>query len=429
MVRLQYIEIPQVNVTWAWIGFKTNIERWGVGMGINEWGIAVADNDAPTREPLEGFKGLHDNDSCRLILERCKTAREGVELVGYLIETYGHANTGEIYFIADPQECWIVEATGHHWAAVRVRDGVAVRGNQFEIGEHWDMGSKDLIEYAIEMGWCSSPQEFNFAECYSPEGYPYRRTRERTERVLDLLGPLVGSITPRDLMEVLRDHYEGTSLFYEAPHHNPRHRAICIYRTVASMVAHLRPGLPREMQIIWCCMASPCTGVYIPVYASTQVIPEPYLKGLSTQEEYVESAWWAFKRIQVSVEKEQTLQPKVKAIWEEFMEETERLMLKAERDAQRLLERGKREEGVRLLGEFVEDRLLEAYSKALALPGELQKRVEESKTRLGPLILLIPIVSALIILLIGVALLLRRRCANPLNLRRWCRLQLPSELV
>lgn len=50
-VRLQYIEIPQVEETYAWIGFKTNIQRWGVGMGINEWGVVVVDNDALTREP------------------------------------------------------------------------------------------------------------------------------------------------------------------------------------------------------------------------------------------------------------------------------------------------------------------------------------------------------------------------------------------
>ncbi|MCW4020803.1 MAG: C69 family dipeptidase, partial [Candidatus Bathyarchaeota archaeon] len=118
MVKLQYIEIPQVDVTWAWVGSKSYTKKWGVGMGINEWGVAVADNDAPTREPLEGERGLHDNDICRLILERARTAREGMLVAGELIEEYGHSYVGEIYWVADPEECWIVECAGHHWAAV-----------------------------------------------------------------------------------------------------------------------------------------------------------------------------------------------------------------------------------------------------------------------------------------------------------------------
>ncbi|MCW4050837.1 MAG: hypothetical protein NWE89_13985, partial [Candidatus Bathyarchaeota archaeon] len=52
VVRLQYIEIPQVEVTWAWVGSKSYTKKWGIGMGMNEWGVVVADNDAPTREPL-----------------------------------------------------------------------------------------------------------------------------------------------------------------------------------------------------------------------------------------------------------------------------------------------------------------------------------------------------------------------------------------
>ena len=420
-VRLQYIEIPQVDVTWAWIGFKTNIERWGIGMGINEWGVAVADNDAPTREPLEGLRGLHDNDICRLILERCRTAREGVELVGHLIEVYGHADVGEIYFIADPEEGWIVEAAGHHWAAVRVRDGVAVRGNQFEIGDRWDLGSEDLVDYAVKMGWCSSPEEFDFAECYSPGGYPYRSSRERVERILQLLRPKVGSITPVDLMEVLRDHYEGTSLYYVDPHHNPRHRTICTYRTVASMVAHLRPGLPREMQVIHCCMASPCTGVYVPVYASVEGVPEPYLEGFSHQED-VESAWWAFKRVQLMVEENHSgLQPRVRALWEGFVEEVEREREEIEAEALRLLEGGDREEAVKLLGEFVEDRLMEAYHRALELPELVERGGGEEERRRGLPTYLALIASTAALSTVVAYLWLRRRFANPLNPGRWCR--------
>ena len=178
-VRLQYIEIPQVEVTWAWVGSKSYTKQWGIGLGVNEWGVAVADNDAPTREPLEGERGLHDNDICRLILERSRTAREGTQVAGALLEEYGHSYVGEIYWIADSEEAWIVEGAGHHWAAVRVTDGVAVRANQFQITTHWDAGSDDLVDYAISRGWCSSAESFDFARCYSKSGYPYRSSQTR----------------------------------------------------------------------------------------------------------------------------------------------------------------------------------------------------------------------------------------------------------
>jgi len=111
VARLQYIEIPQVETTWAWVGSKSYTKKWGIGMGINEWGVVVADNDAPTREPLEGERGLHDNDICRLILERSRTAREGMQVAGALLREYGHSFVGEIYWIADSEEAWTVSYT------------------------------------------------------------------------------------------------------------------------------------------------------------------------------------------------------------------------------------------------------------------------------------------------------------------------------
>ena len=81
-VNLQYIEIPQAETTYGWVGSKSYDKKWGVGMGINEWGVVVADNDAPTREPLEGESGLHDNDICRLGRVRARTGYQGVQLGG-----------------------------------------------------------------------------------------------------------------------------------------------------------------------------------------------------------------------------------------------------------------------------------------------------------------------------------------------------------
>lgn len=421
-VELQYIEIPQVNVTWAWVGSKSYTKKWGIGMGINEWGVVVADNDAPTREPLEGERGLHDNDICRLILERSKTAQEGMMVAGALIEEYGHANVGQIYWVADPNECWIVECAGHHWAAIRVVDGVAVRANQFQITTHWDAGSDDLVEYAVQKGWCGSAKDFDFAECYSSRDYPYRSSQTRLERGYELTEGKTGDLTREDLMMVLADHYENTAM-YSTAHDNQRYRTICNRRTVSAMVAHLKPELPSEMQLMWYCMSSPCISVFMPVYANVSTIPEPYLTGGGPEDisSYdPSSAWWVFKKIQLLVDESyDELHGAVRARWDELYSEATSDTEQLEGELVTLFSEGKRDEAREAMDLLVEEKLTEAYEAAVQAMDELtgageetveeetaeEGTVEEGGVKISPLIYLLGVV----VLLIAMVLIARER--------------------
>jgi len=382
MVKLQYIEIPQVSVTWAWVGSKSYTKKWGVGMGINEWGVAVADNDAPTREPLEGKRGLHDNDICRLILERSKTAHEGVLIAGGLIEDYGHSSVGQIYWIADSEECWIVECAGHHWAAVRIKNGVAVRANQFQITTHWDEGSEDLVEYAIEEGWCKSAEDFNFARCYSPREYPYRSSQTRLERGLELLEGKIGDLTREDLMEILADHYEETSM-YDTAHENSQFRTICNKRTVSAMVAHFKPQHPSEMQVMWYCMSSPCISLFMPVYANISAVPDPYLTGGGPEDisSYdPSSAWWVFKKLQLLVdEKYEELHPMVRARWDGLNTDMAADTAQLEDELLQLFSDNKNDEARGKMEQLIEEKLMEAYNLATQTVDELSSVEEETE--------------------------------------------------
>ena len=367
-VELQYIVIPQAEETYGWVGSKSYDKKWGVGMGINEWGVVVADNDAPTKEPLMGESGLHDNDVCRLLLERSRTAHEGVLLVGSLIEEYGHSYVGQIYWIVDPGEAWIVECAGRHWAAVKVTDGVAVRANQYQITTEWDEGSGDLVEYAVGRGWGESTEDFSFAECYSMEGYPYRSSQTRVERGLDLLYGKPGGLTQEDLMAVLMDHYEGTHM-YRSPHGNDLYRTICSGRTVSAMVAQLDPDLPSGMQIMWYCMGSPCVGVFMPVYANISTVPEPYLTGegpevLSGYDEG--SAWWVYKRLQLSVDEDYGVrQPLVRQQWDEIYAAASSEVDEMEEVLLGLYAGGEAAEARRLMDALAGERLTECYELAV----------------------------------------------------------------
>ncbi len=419
MVKLQYIEIPQANTTWAWVGSKSYTKKWGVGMGINEWGVSVADNDAPTREPLEGERGLHDNDICRLILERSMTAREGMLVAGGLIEEYGHSSIGQIYWVADQTECWIVECAGHHWAAVRVVDGVAVRANQFQITTEWDAGSEDLVEYAVQRGWCKSTEDFNFAECYSPNDYPYRSSQTRLERGYELIEGKIGDLTREDLMSVLSDHYEQTAM-YSTAHDNQRYRTICSRRTVSAMVAHLKPEQPAEMQVMWYCMSSPCIGVFMPVYANVSTIPEPYLTGggpedLSSYD--TSSAWWVFKKIQLLVDESyDELHGVVRGNWDGFYTNASADVSVVEEELVDLFSEGRRGEARAAMDRLVNEKLTEAYEMAIGTVDELSgvggEAEEEAVTgeeetageEAPPANPIVYILSGVALLIIGIAL-------------------------
>ncbi|MCD6358172.1 MAG: C69 family dipeptidase [Thermoproteales archaeon] len=118
-VQCTYIRVPQVRETYAVI-ISRPFWMWGAEMGVNEWGLAIGNEAVFTREPY-GRRGLTGMDMVRLALERCRTAREAVELIVKLLEEYGQGGncgyTGRLYYhnsflIADPREAWVLETAG-----------------------------------------------------------------------------------------------------------------------------------------------------------------------------------------------------------------------------------------------------------------------------------------------------------------------------
>ena len=136
---------------------------------LNEWGVAVVSDGCPTRE--DDYATLVAAGEIRyggigymlrrLVAERARTAREGVELAGKLVERFGYVDTGRTYVIADPREAWLVAVcAGRRWVAQRVPDDrVVILPNVHIIGEvdladtdHF-LASPDLVDYAVRRGW------------------------------------------------------------------------------------------------------------------------------------------------------------------------------------------------------------------------------------------------------------------------------------
>ena len=82
--------------------------------GLNEYGVAVRDIWSTSRPELIAMtparqKGPNYSDLARIVLERARTAREGVEVIADLIAKHGYScYGGNSHIIADPDEAWIV---------------------------------------------------------------------------------------------------------------------------------------------------------------------------------------------------------------------------------------------------------------------------------------------------------------------------------
>ena len=108
-------------------------ERWDAysEAGINEKGVSCSatlstsmNEDVKAVDPLTGT-GIGEYSYASVILGESATAREGVELIGSLIDAQGVCSNDQIV-IADNNETWLFAAlSGHQWIAMKLADDVA----------------------------------------------------------------------------------------------------------------------------------------------------------------------------------------------------------------------------------------------------------------------------------------------------------------
>ncbi|MCF7934796.1 MAG: C69 family dipeptidase [Synergistales bacterium] len=324
--KAAYIDIPQVDHTYKFVGSRS-AGRWGYGMGVNEHQVIVADNDAPTREKLAYKEGLHDNDYVRLILERAKTAREGVEVLTSITEKYGQSWNCIMFEIADPNELWVVEVTGYRWVAKKYENTVTARSNQLQIEEDYDMAADDLVSFAIEQGWVDEGTEhINFREVYGTyELYPSSNenfadrpaveklynTEMRYQRAMELLKAKEGKLEPKSFVPMMRDHYDKVTLpsgkvlemnqvpFYSTKYADMQEwvgkwpekdttehplfmRSICHHGmggvTASAAILVARPDVPDELGLMLHAFRNPCLSTFVPFYIGANRTPVDYSK-------------------------------------------------------------------------------------------------------------------------------------------------------
>lgn len=337
--------VEQVEETWSYIWSEIPNLLFSDSY-LNEWGVCICSDACPSREDQPDLTGGGISYMLRrIVAERARTAREGVQIAGELIERFGYASSGRTYIISDPDEGWLMAAVhGKHWMAKRVPDDrVALIANTYTIHEidladtMNYLGSADMIDYAVERGWYDpeADGEFDFAAAYAaPSVAADERNIGRQWDGIRLLAtdppsygaPLPFAIVPKGkinvgmITSVLRSHYEGTDLYRTdslgCPHGN-RVTPICRHDTQTSFVAQLRGGMPSDIGLVyWVCLSSPCVSCYVPFYFGMEAFPQSYA-GESLQpseEEHLQrvnrpfevdssSAYWTFTHLRYKVER------------------------------------------------------------------------------------------------------------------------------
>ncbi len=279
MVKCTYIEIPQVNETYQVLLAKP-FWIWGAEMGANEFGVTIGNEALFTRDPYGKDPGLIGMDFLRLALERSKTGHEALKTIITLLEKYGQSgNCGfahkmfyhNSFLICDPGEAWVLETSAKEWAAEKVKDVRSI-SNAITIQSEWDMASANLVQHAIDKGWCKNKQEFSFSKCYSEPIYTlFSDAHKRQHCTTVQLKEQKGEITPATMMAILR-HHDSKSDPDWSPDKGITGADVCMHagwgpirgsQSTGSMVSLI----DRSDTVHWLTGSSaPCTSLFKPVW-------------------------------------------------------------------------------------------------------------------------------------------------------------------
>ena len=172
-------KIPEAPVTYNVIG------------NINEFQVTIGETTYGGREEMVNPDGGIDYGSLIYLgLQRSRTAREAIEVMTTLAQTYGYCSEGETFTICDPNEAWIMEMQGKGkgekgvvWVAQRIPDdAICGHANQSRIGKfnmkdkNNVMYAKDVVVFARKKGWFHGKDaDFNWKMTYAKPDFSGRR--------------------------------------------------------------------------------------------------------------------------------------------------------------------------------------------------------------------------------------------------------------
>ena len=342
---MRYTSVPDVvpgHGIWAEAGFN----ELNVGMSATE---TLTTNErvrgadplvdyvpAKGNEGEDGYVpaqpgGLGEEDMVTLVLPYAKSARDGVRILGDLLERYGTYENNGIAF-SDVDEIWWLETIGgHHWMGRRVPDDVyVVMPNQLgldtldlddALGEQKEfMCSADLRgfidKYHLDLSLdgalnprdafgshddadhvYNTPRGWYMLRYFNPNTFAWDGPdADFTPRSDDLPWCMVPEkkITPEDVKYVLSSHYQGTPYDPYAATASERgiYRPIGVNRNDFMALLQMRPDVPEDFRAVeWLAFASNAFNTMVPFYANVDTTPE-YLSN-TTGDVSTDNFYWA----------------------------------------------------------------------------------------------------------------------------------------
>lgn len=315
-------------------------QTYNVIGNINEFQVSIAETTYGGREEMEDSTGILDYGSLiYLALQRSKTAREAIQVMTTLAQTYGYNSGGETFTICDPNEAWIMEMMGKGpgskgvvWVALRVPDdAICAHANQSRITK-FNMNdkanvlySKDVVSFARSKGWFTGKdKDFSWRDTYAKptfggrrfcdarvwsffnhfandfdKYFPWALGKDKDAEDMPLWIVPNKKVSVRDVMACMRDHYENTPLaldsssvgggVWEMPYRPTplrfkvdgknyfNERPVSTQQTAFSYVAQLRSWLPREVGgVLWFGNDDGNMVAYTPIYCGNTTQPECY---------------------------------------------------------------------------------------------------------------------------------------------------------
>ncbi len=317
----------------------TSMQDWNTDdktmgeIGLNSAGVGLTSTEtiddgvnALKVDPYVVKNGINEDSIENVILPRIHSAKEGVELLGKLIETRGSSQGFGVGFI-DKTGIWYLETgSGHQWMARHIpSDKYFVSGNQGRLENYIPnnpnyLASPTLVSFAEQHGLYKpeAGKPFNFHDAYGVTGGAVNDTYNypRVWIVQHILNPGLKTeinknqqdypvfLTPKhkislqDVEAIMRNHYQGTPM---DPYVNAdpvgHYRPISVFRCVESHIVQVRPNLPAAIgEIEYISYGMSALNAYIPFYQGATKIP--YGFDIGTDKSSDASIFWKAKKVQ-----------------------------------------------------------------------------------------------------------------------------------
>lgn len=251
-VHCTHIQIPQVSTTYRCILSKP-AWCWGAEMGANEHGVCVGNEAVHSKLDYDRRdNALTGLDIVRLALERGKTAKLAVEIIGNLVEEYGQGGTcydatsnpssgyDNSFLVADGEEAWVIETCDRVWVAKQIKEGFYHISNIYTIEDDYTIQSKNLESFAKEKNYWNGKDKLNFAETFQ-ESTTCGRLKSGRKLLEDLTKN--GNFSVFDMISILRDDQSGICMIDESGSG---------YTSTGSQVSVLTPTNNRKSEIDAC---------------------------------------------------------------------------------------------------------------------------------------------------------------------------------